>query len=349
MPLAAGEDKRRAADVDRQDRAHRFVDADEGPVQTLRRRRGGNDVGPVQVAATGKQSGVADRNVGGNDDLQSPDCAPRGLDDARRTIAQRRDARVLEDVAPASLDGAGEALKVLHRVKLRLVIEPDPAPDSERQRHLGGEDRRKAQPCCQFGFVADAGEGVVGFRVGVVGHPAEIAVDAFLRHHPRDVFDRGLVGLPVGARDIRAVPVRELGVGQAVQRGDLAGGVPCDSGADARGLEDGDGVPGPFEGQRRGQAGDPCSDHRHVGIQIRVQGRIAGGTGCGNPERHLLSCESFTHGAAFRGACSCRPAISPVGSEALGCFQAAGTNGIREGLVVLVVLVGVTLGEVCDR
>ncbi len=102
-------------------------------------RLAGNDVGAVQVAPFGKQAGVADGKVGGHDHLARPERAAPGLDDAGCAIADSGDTRVLKHVASAPVHGAGEALKVSNSVKLCLVVEPDRAPDGERQRHVGGE------------------------------------------------------------------------------------------------------------------------------------------------------------------------------------------------------------------
>lgn len=114
------------------------------------------------------------------------------------------------------------------------------------------------------------------------------------------MLDRGLVGLPIHPGDVPSVPAGKFGVDEAVQGGDLAGGVPRDAGANVRGLQDRDGVAGTFKGQRRSQAGDPSANDGHVDLQVGVQGGIADGTGRGDPERNLSSFEPFTHGAAFR-------------------------------------------------
>ncbi|MET3206056.1 UNVERIFIED_ORG: hypothetical protein ABIB21_002871 [Arthrobacter sp. UYEF13] len=63
----------------------------------------------------------------------------------------------------------------------------------------------------------------------------------------RDVFDCGLVGLPVGAGGVVAVSACKVRVGQAVKGGDLARGVAGDAGSDACGLDDRDGQAGAFE------------------------------------------------------------------------------------------------------
>ena len=123
-------------------------------------------------------------------------------------------------------------------MELRLAVEADGALDREGQGHVGGEDGGKAEPGGQGRFVPDQAERLVGFGVGVVGHAAEVAVDSLLGDDARDVLDRGLVRLAVAAGRVRTVAGRQRGVRQPVQGRDLAGGVPGDSGADARRLKD---------------------------------------------------------------------------------------------------------------
>ena len=136
VPLPAGENITGTVDVDLQDGAHRLVHADKRPVQGRGRCQAGNKVGPVQVAPLGKETRVANRNIGGNDHLPRPDRAAPGLDDARCAIADRGHARVLKNVVSAAVHCTGQTLQVFHRVKLRLAVEPDCAPDSEWQRHV---------------------------------------------------------------------------------------------------------------------------------------------------------------------------------------------------------------------
>ncbi len=284
VALAAGKHVAGAVDAGGQNGSHRFVDADERGVQRWGVHASGDKVGAVRMTPQVEQALAAERHIRGDDDVAGPDGAVFGIDDGRGAVVDSLRPGLLEDETAPTTDRAGKTLEVFHGMDLRLPIESDRTLDREGQRHLGGEGGGQAEPGGKVGFDAYEVERVVGFGVGVVGDAAEVTVDGFLGHQLRDVFDCGLVGLPIGAGGLVAVFACKFTVGKAVKGGDLAGGVAGDAGSDAGGVDDRDGLAGAFERQRGGQPGDARPDDRDVDLQIPAQDGIIGGSGGSDPE-----------------------------------------------------------------
>jgi hypothetical protein len=186
-------------------------------------------------------------------------------------------------------------------VELCLAVEADGALDRKGQRDIGCEGGRKAEPGSNGGFAAHAAQGVVSLAIGVVGDAAESAVDPFPGNRGCNVFDRGLVCLPVNAGRGFSVAAGQFRVGEAVQRGDFAGGVSGDSGADSCGLDHRNRLAGPFEGQSRCESGDAPADHGNVDVNVGVQGGVCGAAGRGYPEGKGLAPGLPIHGPLTHG------------------------------------------------
>jgi hypothetical protein len=128
-----------------------------------------------------------------------------------------------------------------------------------------------------------------------VGTPLELALDAVGLHEARDLGDAGLVGLPVGPGALLVEPLGQLGVGEAVQRGDLRRGVAGGAGADGPGVDDDHGPPRLHQQPSGGQAGDPGPEDDDVGLLVRREGREVTGLGRGDPEGGVAFMEG-SHG-----------------------------------------------------
>ena len=250
-------------------RARRAVGRDQHRAERLRDRHA-DRVGAHGRQPREPQPAVQERHVRREHDALGAHARVVGVQPRRTQLARSEHAGALVDPPAGALDRRREAVEVTDRVQLGALRrrKRDRCRDRPRQRRVRLE--RRLQPGAPGGddLAPHVLGAVVGLGVGVGRLRAPVAGDPLALHRLADPPNGVEVALAVRPRRPRVEAPDELGVDELVQRTDLGGRVPGDTGADAVGLQHHDLPSAAREGQRRGQAGDPPADDRHVRADV---------------------------------------------------------------------------------
>src|ERR671910_2024743 len=188
-------------------------------------------------------------------------------------------------MAPVARNGRRECKRVLARMELGLVLEPDGRRDREGQRGLPDERRRQPGRLGDLYLLLDLISLLLVVRVHVVVLALEVAVDPVLLDETGDPLEAGLVRLGVHSRPVLAERLLDLRVAEAVPGRDLRGRVAGRAVHDPLRLEYGNGLACALQEDGGGDARDTGAYDGDVNLDRVGQSRVVRLRRGADPER----------------------------------------------------------------
>ena len=271
---------------DRPDGARRRVGGQVHPLRHRPADASGQGVGPHRVALGEVAAGIDEGQQGGDHGVGGGDGATLGVHHhPLALLGDTGDPGALEDGDPGVAQRPTEAEAVVAWVDGELALEAHGAEDGVGELGLVGERGGEAEAGGELGLLLDTGElGRVG-GVGVGGPVLGPAVDPEAVDEASHHLDGRLVGLAVDPCPVLAHGGQQLGVGEAVEGGDLGGGEAGGAGGQLPSLQQRHPDAGVVEGHGGGEPGDAPADHADVDVEVPLQCREGGADrGGGGPD-----------------------------------------------------------------